>query len=590
MLLGDPELLRKRKNVSPAPEGGDLGFLLQGLTLEAARLLQDRGQLVAREIDRRRGRSLQLLREVRAHGVIVKGTGRRVARDPLEPPTRHADGQEGDGLYDVRVQHSSNTAGSGQLLLTGATGYVGGRLLHALTTRGHRVRCLARRPESLTSRVPEGTEVVAGDCLQRETLDPVLSGVHTAYYLVHSMAAGAAFEEQDRLAARNFGEAARAAGVRKIVYLGGLGEEVAGLSSHLRSRHETGEVLRTASGVPVVELRASIVLGSGSLSFELIRSLVERLPVMVCPRWVETKAQPIAIEDLVAYLLAALDLDPGEGRTVEIGGADQVTYGDLMREYAAQRGLRRWLIPVPVLTPRLSSLWLGLTTPVYARVGRKLIEGVRNPTVVRDDSARRLFPSIAPMGLKRAIERALANEDEEFAATRWSDALSSAGTTPGGYGGLRVGARLVDSRAVKVAATTARAFAPIRRIGGRSGWYYANFLWRLRGFVDLLVGGVGVRRGRRHPELLAVGDALDFWRVEAFEPDRRLRLAAEMKLPGRAWLEFEVRECEGGATIRQTAEFDPSGLAGLLYWYGVYPLHLLVFRGMLREIAARAAR
>ncbi|MCL4808128.1 MAG: DUF2867 domain-containing protein, partial [Thermoanaerobaculia bacterium] len=285
-------------------------------------------------------------------------------------------------------------------------------------------------------------------------------------------------------------------------------------------------------------------------------------------------------------ILAGIE-HPSSGR-VEIGGADPVTYGDLMREYAARRGLKRWFIPVPLLTPRLSSLWLGLTTPVYARVGRKLIEGVSNPTVVRDDAARRLFPEIVPMGLARSIERALANEDEEFAATRWSDALSSGGTAPGGYGGLRVGTRLVDSRTTTVPATAARAFAPIRRIGGESGWYYANVLWRLRGFLDLLFGGVGVRRGRRHPELLAVGDALDFWRVEAFEPERRLRLAAEMKLPGRAWLEFEVTEDEGGATIRQTAQFDPAGLAGLLYWYGVYPLHVLVFRGMLRGIAARA--
>lgn len=493
------------------------------------------------------------------------------------------------GLYDGGVTNAPNDAGPGLILLTGATGYVGGRLLRALAGRGRRVRCLARRPEVLLSRVPAGTEVVAGDCLRRETLDAALAGVHTAYYLVHSMAAGAAFDEQDRAAARNFGEAAREAGVKKIVYLGGLGEEGAGLSSHLRSRQETGDVLRAASGVPVVELRASIVLGSGSLSFELIRSLVERLPAMICPRWVETKAQPIAIEDLVAYLLAALDLE-GEGRTLEIGGADQVTYGDLMREYAKQRGLRRWLIPVPVLTPRLSSLWLGLVTPVYARVGRKLIEGVSNPTVVRDDAVRRIFPAIEPMGLARSIERALANEDEELAATRWSDAFSSGGLPPGGYGGRRVGARLVDSRTARVPTTAARAFAPIRRIGGESGWYYADFLWRLRGFLDLLAGGVGVRRGRRHPELLAVGDALDFWRVEAFEPDRRLRLAAEMKLPGRAWLEFEVTEDERGTTIRQTAQFDPAGLAGLLYWYGVYPLHVLVFRGMLRGIAARARR
>ena len=499
------------------------------------------------------------------------------------------DGERHD-LYDAGVTDTPTDAGSGLVLLTGATGYVGGRLLRALAGRGRRVRCLARRPEALSPRVPAGTEVVPGDCLRRETLDAALAGVHVAYYLVHSMAAGAAFEEQDRLAARNFAEAARAAGVRKIVYLGGLGEAGAGLSPHLRSRQETGDVLRAASGLPVLELRASVVVGSGSLSFELVRSLVERLPVMICPRWVETKAQPIAIEDLVAYLLAALDLDPGEGLTLEIGGADQVTYGDLMREYAAQRGLKRWLIPVPFLTPRLSSLWLGLTTPVYARVGRKLIEGVINPTVVRDDAARRLFPAIAPMGLRRSIERALANEDEELAATRWSDALSSGGLPPARYGGVRVGPRLFDSRTVTVPATAAQAFAPIRRIGGAQGWYYADVLWRLRGFLDLLAGGVGVRRGRRHPELLAVGDALDFWRVEAFEPDRRLRLAAEMKVPGRAWLELEVEEGEGGTTIRQTAEFDPAGLAGLLYWYGIYPLHVLVFKGLLREIAARARR
>lgn len=473
------------------------------------------------------------------------------------------------------------------ILLTGATGYVGGRLLRALQEAGRRVRCLARRPACLAHRAAPGTEVVRGDCLARETLDPAFAGVRVAYYLVHSMAAGDEFARRDREAARNFGDAARAAGVGSIVYLGGLGESGADLSAHLRSRQETGDVLR-ASGVPVIELRASIILGSGSLSFELIRALVERLPVMICPRWVETTAQPIAIEDVIAYLVAALDLDPDDGHVVEIGGADQVSYGDVMREYAAQRGLRRWMIPVPVLTPWLSSLWLGLTTPVYARVGRKLIEGVRNPTVVRDDAARRLFPAIRPMGLRGAIERALVNEDAEYAETRWSDALSSAGRAPGGYGGLRVGQRLIDSRVARVGVPPARAFAPIRRIGGRRGWYFADALWRVRGFLDLLVGGVGVRRGRRDPEEPAVGDALDFWRVEAYEPDRRLRLAAEMRLPGRAWLEFEVEDDGGGATIRQTAEFDPAGLSGLAYWYGIYPLHALVFRGMLRGIAARA--
>jgi uncharacterized protein YbjT (DUF2867 family) len=411
--------------------------------------------------------------------------------------------------------------------------------------------------------------------------------VHTAYYLVHSLGARESFEEQDRRAARNFGAAARAAGVERIIYLGGLGNDGDdGLSPHLRSRHETGEALR-AAGVPVIELRASIILGSGSLSYELIRALVERLPVMLCPSWVRMPAQPIAIEDVVAYLRAALDLPPGPGITVEIGGADVTSYDGIMREYARQRGLRRVFIPVPVLTPYLSSLWLGLTTPIYARVGRKLVESLRNPTVVRDDSARRLFPAVHPMGLRRAIARACRNEDRAFAATRWNDALSAT-VEPTAYGGVRFGSRLVDSRAVTVPVPPAAAFAPIRRIGGTTGWYHGDALWRLRGFLDILSGGVGLRRGRRDPEQLAVGDALDFWRVVEYESDRLLLLSAEMRVPGRAWLQFEVVPAPGGSTIRQTAIFEPAGLSGLAYWYGIYPIHAAVFRGMLRGIAAVA--
>lgn len=471
------------------------------------------------------------------------------------------------------------------VLVTGATGYVGGRLLRALEHAGPRVRCLARTPRNLAARVGPETEVVAGDCLDPATLPPALRDVDTAYYLVHSLgAASGDFEARDRVAARNFADAARAAGVRRIVYLGGLGSPRAELSPHLRSRQETGAVLRSA-GVPVIELRASIILGSGSLSYELMRALVERLPVMLCPRWVWTETQPIAIEDVVAYLVAALDLPPGDA-TFEIGGADRVSYAAVMREYARQRGLSRVLVAVPVLTPRLSSLWLGLTTPVYARVGRALVEGLRNPTVVEDAAALRTF-AIRPMGLSRAIERALANEDRELAATRWSDAISAGGMRPS-WGGIRFGARLVDSRVAHVTAAPAVAFAPVRRIGGAAGWYYGNALWRLRGLLDLLVGGVGMRRGRRDPERPAVGDAIDCWRVEAYEPDRLLRLAAEMRLPGRAWLEFEVEPRASGSTIRQTAVFDPVGLAGLAYWYAVHPLHALVFDGMLRAIAARA--
>ena len=471
------------------------------------------------------------------------------------------------------------------VLLTGASGYVGGRLLQALQAAGYPVRCLARRPEFLAARAGQGTTIVHGDCLDPASLSPACAGVDTAYYLVHSMGSTGDFVEQDRQAATNFGAAARAAGVRRIIFLGGLGESSTQLSTHLRSRHETGEALR-ASGVPVVEFRASVVLGSGSLSFELIRALVERLPAMICPRWVRTPAQPIAIEDVLGYLLAAIELPAGESGVFEIGGADRVSYADIMREYARQRGLRRLMIPVPLLTLRLSSLWLGLTTPVYARVGRKLIESVENETVVRDDRALRMFP-IRPMGLRRAIERAIQNEDQEYAATRWSGAISSAGERRA-RGGMRFGTRLVDSRVAHVDAPPAAAFAAIRRVGGAVGWYHADWLWRLRGFIDLLFGGVGMRRGRRHPEELAVGDALDFWRVEAYEPDRRLRLAAEMKLPGRAWLEFEVQPGNEGATIRQTAVFDPVGLLGLVYWYGIYPLHARVFAGMLRGVAARA--
>jgi uncharacterized protein YbjT (DUF2867 family) len=475
------------------------------------------------------------------------------------------------------------------MLVSGATGYVGGRLTAALQRDGHRVRCLARRPEALAGRVAATTEVVRGDCLDPPGLGPALSGVHTAYYLVHSMGSTEDFAALDREAARNFGAAARAAGVRRIVYLGGLGDTADNLSPHLKSRHETGDILRQG-GVPVVEFRASIVIGSGSLSFEMVRALVERLPVMICPRWVGVQAQPIAIEDLVEYLVAALDLPEGASDIFEVGGPDAVTYGDIMREYARQRGLRRLMLPVPFLTPRLSSLWLGLVTPLYARVGRKLIDSMRNPTTVGTDRALRAFP-VRPRSLGEAIARAISVEDAEQAATRWSDALSAGGMRPHAWGGVRFGARLVDSRAVAVGVPPAQAFAPVRRIGGTEGWYRGDALWRLRGFADLLVGGIGMRRGRRDQETPHPGDTLDCWRVEAYEPDRLLRLAAEMKLPGRAWLQFEVTPVPGGGSeIRQTAIFDPMGLAGLLYWYLLYPLHAVVFRGMLRGIAARAGR
>ncbi len=471
------------------------------------------------------------------------------------------------------------------ILVTGGTGYVGGRLIPLLEECGHQVRCLARRPEFLKSRVGPETEVITGDVLQIETLDSAFAGIETAFYLVHSMGAGKDFEDEDRIAAGNFAEAAQRNGVRRIIYLGGLGDEQQQLSKHLRSRQEVGAVLRE-SGVQVIEFRASIVIGSDSLSFELIRTLVQKLPVMICPKWVSTPAQPIAIEDILSYLLAAIDLPDGPSDIFEIGGPDQVSYGDIMQEYARQRGLKRWMISVPFLSPQLSSFWLGMVTPVYARIGRKLVESLRNPTVVTNSHSSDVFP-IRPRSVRDAIARALVNEDQEIAATRWSDAISSSGRL-GGWGGIRFGTRLVDSREIEVGVPIDFAFAPIQRIGGLTGWYYGNWLWRLRGWLDLLIGGVGLRRGRRDPVELNNGDTIDCWRVESLEPNRRLRLFAEMKLPGRAWLEFEVEHTQSGSRIRQTAVFDPVGLTGLAYWYGIYPLHELVFGGMLNGIANAA--
>lgn len=419
-----------------------------------------------------------------------------------------------------------------------------------------------------------------GDVLRPETLAPALHGIHTAYYLVHSMATHGDFEQADREAARAFAVGCRAAGVRKIVYLGGLGTK--GLSDHLASRQEVGEILRS-SGVPTIEFRASIVIGSGSASFEMIRALVEKLPVMVTPRWVRTQAQPIAVEDVVAYLVAALDHAPEGAEIYEIGGADKVSYLELMHEYARQRGLRRHMIPVPVLTPRLSSLWLWLVTPVYAGIGRQLVDSLRNETVVHDTLAAEVFP-VEPRGSREAIARALVNEDREFARTRWSD--SALHRLPPSYGGVRHRSRLLDTRSLWVQQAPAAAFAPIQRIGGRQGWYAGRLLWRLRGILDVAVGGPGLRRGRRDPVEIGAGDTIDFWRVEAFRQDALLRLVAEMRVPGRAWLQFEVKPESGGSRVTQTAMFDASGLLGLGYWYAIWPLHRFVFGGMLRGIAA----
>lgn len=476
----------------------------------------------------------------------------------------------------------TDTSHQETVLLTGASGYIGGRLLPRLEARDEKIRCLARTPSNIRSRVADETDVVQGDLLDTESLSGAFDDVDTAYYLVHSMATGEDFEDLERESATNFANAARTAGVKRIIYLGGLGES-GELSPHLASRQRVGRILRE-SGVLTIELRASIIIGSGSLSFEMVRALVEKLPVMIAPRWVRSRSQPIAIEDVLAYLLAALDVESEGSEIVEIGGSEIVTYQDLMLEYARQRDLGRKILPVPFLTPGLSSLWLGLVTPVYARVGRHLVDSLRHDTVVTSDRATELF-DIQPRSAAEAIERALANEDREYAMTRWSDALSSSGATTS-YGGEAFGSRIVDSRSLRVRTTPARAFEPINGIGGSAGWYYGNILWRLRGFLDLLVGGPGLRRGRRHASAVHPGDTVDFWRVEEYEPDRLLRLEAEMKLPGRAWLQFEVEPVEGGSRIRQTAIFDPVGIFGKLYWYALYPVHQIVFARMLRGIAA----
>ena len=471
-----------------------------------------------------------------------------------------------------------------RILLTGASGYVGGRLLPLLVEKGHSVRCLTRR-ESSAANFDLAADVAVGNALDEASLLSALNGIETAYYFIHSMGDNEDFEQTDRLAAENFAKACTAQNVKRIVYLGGLGDPDDRLSKHLRSRQEIGDILRTSSAA-VTEFQASIIIGSGSLSFEMIRALVERLPVAICPKWVRVLAQPIAIEDVLNYLIESLNQPFGQSVVYEIGGPEQVSYGEIMRRYAKQRGLKRYMIPVPFLTPYLSSLWLGLVTPLYSRVGRKLVDSLRNPTLVSNQKAQEDF-SVEPMSLDTSIARALVFEDKKFAETRWSDAFSAGGDEKS-WGGVRFGSRLVDSRTRMVNLTAEQAFVPIRRIGGQTGWYYGNWLWKIRGFMDLLVGGVGVRRGRRDPDQVRVGDTIDFWRVEQIVDNKILRLAAEMKVPGRAWLEFEVTEKEGGCSVRQTAIFDPVGLFGIVYWYTLFPLHEFVFSGMLRNICKAA--
>src|SRR5579864_4620542 len=389
------------------------------------------------------------------------------------------------------------------ILLTGATGYIGGRLLGRLQDQERPVRCLTRRPDVLARDASTWTTVVAGDALVPKTLRAPLAGVELAYYLVHSMAAGAEFEALDRRAAANFADAARAAGVRQIIYLGALGTG-SHLSAHLASRQEVGRILRD-SGVPTLELRSSIVIGSGSASYEAVRAVVELLPIVLAPPWAETSAQPIAVEDVVDYLLASSRLEHSLNAVVEIGGRDRTTYADLMREYARERGLRRTVIPTSLITARLSRWFLSIATPVYGQIAAAMVDSMRNETTVRGNLAHELFDT-RPRGLREAIERALGNEDREYAETRWSDALP---TDVDRWGGADVGHRRVFTRAVQVDLPAVAAFMPIQRIGGPTGWYYWNWFWSLRGLLDTVRGGVGLRRGRRVASDLRVGDTID---------------------------------------------------------------------------------
>ena len=473
-----------------------------------------------------------------------------------------------------------------RILIVGASGYIGSRLVPLLASRGHDLVLMSRDVRALADRFP-GTTVVAADLLDPTTLPRALEGVEVAYYLAHSMGAGErGFAERDRRAARDFAEAAAHAGVSRIVYLGGLGVDSPDLSHHLASRHETGAEL-AAHGVPVTEFRAAVIIGSGSASFEILRHLTERLPIMITPRWVGTHCQPIGIRDVLDYLVSALD-HPEITGVVEIGGPDVLSYGDMMRTYARQRGLRRLMIPVPVLTPRLSSYWVNLISPVPAGVARPLIEGLRNEVIVRDPRPASAF-AVRPLSYAEALADAIDRIERHDVESTWFDALpthdqgslSSLTSTEGMF---------VERRRRVVPATAESVFAEVERVGGDAGWPYANLLWRLRGLADRLVGGVGMRLGRRDPDRLRAGDALDFWRVEEVRRPDLLRLRAEMRVPGRAWLQYEVTPADGGSLLVQTAFFEPKGLPGLAYWYGLYPIHGLIFRGTVRVLAERAAR
>ncbi|MBV9573264.1 MAG: SDR family oxidoreductase [Acidobacteriales bacterium] len=468
-----------------------------------------------------------------------------------------------------------------KILVTGASGYIGRQLAEKLSAAGHNVTCMVRNAARVPHPYPQ-IKYVEADALQADTLPPALNGIDAAYYLIHSMSGQVeGFEKRDREAAHNFAIAAKQCGVQRVIYLGGLAATGTSVSAHLKSRHETGAVLRRF-GPPLIELRAGIIVGNGSTSFEIIRCLTERLPVMICPRWVVTKTQPIAVSDVLEYLEAALTLREAVEQPIEIGGSTIETYRSMMLAYARKRRLRRLLIRVPVLTPRLSSYWLDLVTPVPPAVSRPLIEGLRSESVCTNTLAARLFPSIHPVSYAAAVQKALERSAPSMP-------LPSMGGSS--HRTFRAEGIICDVRESIVHAPVERVFELIGNVGGKNGWFYANFLWSGRGRIDRLFGGVGMKRGRPRLSGIETGDVIDFWQVERADAPNSVLLRAEMKLPGEAWLQFNLTPQQDGRTLlRCCAWFQPRGLAGEIYWCGLYPIHAIIFSGMLRAIRNRAKR
>lgn len=471
------------------------------------------------------------------------------------------------------------------ILVTGATGYVGRHLIPHLLEEGYKVRAFVRKPEKLNDFTwRKRVQIAVGDVLLPETLESALSGVDAAYYFIHSMISGAGFAEQDIVAAQNFGEAARKAGVKRIVYLGGLGKPTAQLSEHLRSRQETGEALRR-SGVSITEFRAAIVVGSGSISFEMIRYLAERVPTMICPRWVGTKVQPISIDDVISYLAASLKNPESAEQIIEVGGTDVLTYGDMMKGYAHIRGLHRWLFHVPVLTPRLSSYWVHWVTPISAAYARPLIEGLRNEVIVTNNKAFELFPAIKPSGYERAVRKALSQLDPEYMQVKFDAAQDARNSVC--FSKIQNG-MIIEIRQKVIRSNVDAAYKSFTELGGPNGWPF-NLAWCLRAAIDRIIGGVGMRKGRPETGNIKLGDTVDFFRVVKIEPNRMIRLKAEMKLPGDGWLQFEAKSVEDNLTsIVQVVFFAPRGLLGTIYWYLLQPIHRLIFTKMINKLASNA--